>query len=140
SPIINTAYAEGFFYARRYDDAIAQLKKTLELDGEFSTAYRNLAKYYQQKQDYADAAASYAKCRELIGDRQTAKLIRESFAKGGWQGCIRAMTDREQLPKLSRYEVVAFRLARGDKDGALEELSKSYETFGPLLLKIEPML
>jgi TolB-like protein/Tfp pilus assembly protein PilF len=140
SPIINTSYAEGFFYTRRYDDAVSQLKKTLELDSEFSTAYRNLAKYYQQKGDYARTASSYAKYRDLIGDHQTAKLIRESFANGGWQGCLRALTAPEQLPKLSRYEVVAFRIALGDKDGAIDELSKSYETFGPLLLKIEPLL
>ncbi len=140
SPIINTAYAEGFFYARRYDDAIAQLKKTLELDGEFSTAYRNLAKYYQQKEEYADAAASYARYRDLIGDRQTAKLIRESFARGGWQGCLRALTTKEQLSKLSRYEVVVFCVALGEKRQALDELEKSYEIFGPLLLRIEPLL
>jgi tetratricopeptide (TPR) repeat protein len=116
------------------------LKKTLELDTEFSTAYRNLAKYYQENGNYAEAAGSYAMYRELIGDRQTAALLRESFAKGGWQGCLRALTAKEQLPKLSRYEVVAFLVALGEKEKAFAELNKSYEIFGPLLLRIEPLL
>jgi TolB-like protein/Tfp pilus assembly protein PilF len=139
SLIINTAYAEGFFYARRYDDAIAQLKKTLELNTEFATAYQRLTRFYQAKGNYAEAARSYATYRELMGDREFAALIRESFAKGGWQGCLRAITAKEQLAKLSRYEAVVFLAALSEKDKAFDELNKSYEVFGPLL-RIEPLL
>jgi len=139
SLIINTVYAEGFFYARRYDDAIAQLKKTLELNTEFATAYQRLTRFYQAKGNYAEAARSYATYRELIGDREYAALIRESFAKGGWQGFLRVMTAKEQLAKLSRYETVVFLAALGKKEKAFAELNRSYEVFGPLL-RIEPLL
>jgi len=139
SLIINTVYAEGYFYARRYDDAIAQLKKTLELNTEFATAYQRLTRFYQAKGNYAEAARSYATYRELIGDREYAALIRESFAKGGWQGFLRAITAKEQLAKLSRYETVVFLAALDKKEEAFAELNRSYEVFGPLL-RIEPLL
>jgi hypothetical protein len=74
-----------------------------------------------------------------MGDREFAALIRESFAKGGWQGCLRAITAKEQLAKLSRYEAVVFLAALGEKEKAFAELNKSYEVFGPLL-RIEPLL
>lgn len=139
SLIINTVYAEGFFYARRYDDAIAQLKKTLELNNEFATAYQRLTRFYQAKGNYAEAARSYATYRELIGDREYAALIRENFAKSGWQGFLRAITAKEHLAKLSRYEAVVFLAALGEKEKAFAELHRSYEVFGPLL-RIEPLL
>jgi len=139
SVIINLYYADSLFYARRYDDAIAQLKKTLELNTEFAATYKRLAKVYTASGNYAEAAKSYARFRELVGDQQNAALIQEGFNKGGWPGCLRAITAREQLARLSPYEAVVFLTALGDKERALRELERSYEAFGPLL-RIEPLL
>jgi tetratricopeptide (TPR) repeat protein len=139
SLIINLDYAESLFYARRYDDAITQLKKTLELNTEFAATYQRFTKFYMVNGSYSEAVRSYATYRELIGDRQSAALIRESFAKGGWEGFLRAITATGQLAKLSRYETVAFYAALGEKEKAFAELNKSYEVFGPLL-RIEPLL
>ncbi len=139
SLIINLRYAESLYYARRYDDAIAQLKKTLELNTEFATTYQRFTRFYQANGNYAEAARSYATYRELIGDRQSAALIRESFAKGGWQKFLQAMTGKEQPANSSRSETVVFYAALGEKDKAFAELNKSYEVFGPML-RIEPLL
>jgi tetratricopeptide (TPR) repeat protein len=38
SLICNARYGEGLFYARRYDEAVAQLEKTIELDSDFERA------------------------------------------------------------------------------------------------------
>ncbi len=139
SVIINLYYADSLFYARRYDDAIAQLKKTLELNNEFAATYKRFTKFYQANGNYAEAAKSYARFRELIGDQTSAALVRESFTKGGWPAFLRAITAREQLSKLSPYEAVVFLAAAGEKERALGELERSYEAFGPLL-RIEPLL
>lgn len=139
SLIINVWCGNSLFYARRYGEAIAQLKKALELDAGFAKTHKILANIYQMKANYAEAAGSYAKYRELTGEHQGAALIRESFAKGGWQGFLRAMTAKEQQDKLSPYEKVVFLAALGEKDKAFDELSRSYEGFGPLL-KVEPLL
>ena len=139
SVIINLDYAESLFYAHHYDQAIVQLKKTLELDPEFATAYQRLTKFYLAKGNYTEATQSYATYRELIGEQNSATLIRASFAKDGWPGVLQALTATDQLNKLSRYEKVVFLVALGDRDKAFAELDKSYGVFGPLL-KIEPLL
>ena len=137
--IINVWYGNSLFYARRYDDAIAQLKKTLELDAGFARTHQSLANIYQAKGQYAEAVEEFAKYQELSGEQQTAAQVRESFAKGGWQGFLRAMTG-EQLPtNLSGYEKVVFLAALGEKERAFAEPYESYKVFG-CVLKVDPLL
>ena len=139
SLIGNVRYGEGLFYARRYDDAIAQLKKTIELDESFERAHSSLSIVYQAKGRYSKAVEEYARYQDLMGERQTATLVRDSFAKGGWQGFLRAMTGGERPASLSRHNFVIFLTALGEKDKAFDELDKSYEVFGRLL-RVDPLL
>ena len=118
SIIINLDYAEGLRCARLYPEAIAQLKKTLELNPEFVGTHQKLGKFYMTSGNYAEAANEYATYRELVGDQDSARLIRVSFAKAGWPGVLRAITAKDRLSKLTRYEMVTFRVALGDKDQA----------------------
>lgn len=53
--------------------------------------------------------------------------LRESFAKGGWQGFLRAMTGERRPANLTRYNVATFHAALGEKDKAFDELNKSYQ-------------
>lgn len=139
SLIINVSYGECLLYARRYDDAIAQLNKTLELDAGFAAAHSNLARMYLAKGSYADAVSEFARYQELAGEPQTAALMRESFAKGGWQGFLRRMTGEQRPASLPRYEVVVFYAALGEKEKAFAELNKSYKIFGRIL-RGDPLL
>jgi adenylate cyclase len=139
SLICNVRYGEGLFYARRYEEAIAQLEKTIELDSDFERAHRALFAVCQAKGSYSKAIDEYAKGQELAGERQTATLVRDTFAKSGWQGFLRAMTGLERPSSLSRYNLVVFLAALGEKDKAFAELGKSYGVFGPLL-RVDPLL
>ncbi|HKA20422.1 MAG TPA: tetratricopeptide repeat protein [Blastocatellia bacterium] len=139
SLIGNVRYGEGLFYARRYDDAIAQLKKTIELDESFERAHSSLSNVYQAKGRYSKAVEEYARYQDLRGERQTATLVRDSFAKGGWQGFLRAMTGGERPAGLSRHDLVIFLTLLGEKDKAFAELEKSYEVFGRLV-RVDPLL
>jgi hypothetical protein len=95
--------------------------------------------HLRSKGSYSKAIEEYAKGQELAGERQTATLARDTFAKSGWQGFLRAMTGLERPSSLSRYNLVVFLAALGEKDKALAELRKSYGVFGPLL-RVEPLL
>jgi len=139
SLIANVRYGEGLFYARRYDEAIAQLKKTIELDAGFEKAHSTLFTVYQAKGSYTKAVEEYAQYQELMGEQQTATLVRDSFAKGGWPGFLRAMTGEQRPANLSRYNMVVFLAALGEKDKAFAELDKSYEVF-ERLLRVDPLL
>ena len=58
---------------------------------------------------------------------QTATIVRESFAKGGWRGYLHAMTAKARLPQLNLYLVATFHAALGDRDQAISELNKAYD-------------
>jgi TolB-like protein len=137
--IINVWYGNSLFYARQYNDAIAQLKKTLELDAGFAVTHQSLARVYQARGNYAEAVEEFARYQELNGEQQTATQVRESFAKGGWQGFLRAMTGEQRPPNLSEYEKVVFLAALGEKEKAFVEPDKTYEVFG-CALKVDPLL
>jgi tetratricopeptide (TPR) repeat protein len=51
--------------SRRYDEGLAQLKKTAEMDPSFPSAYSALATAYRLMGKYAESVESYAKLQEL---------------------------------------------------------------------------
>ncbi len=139
---INRNYGERLVFARRYDDAIAQLRKTLELDAGFVTARYSLAAAYQLKGSYAECVEELAKHQELIGEPQAAASVRESFARNGWQGFLRMVTE-ERLQFNSPWDNLAvFHTALGEKDKAIAELNKAYENRENfmVILKVDPRL
>jgi tetratricopeptide (TPR) repeat protein len=138
----NRLYGLSLLYARKYDEAIAQLKKTLELDASFAPAHDSLAQVYLAKGNYAESVEEFAKEQEFSGQPQNAVLIRESFARGGWQGFLRAMTGESRPANLPSYRVATFHAALGEKDKAFAELNKAYENreFFIMLLKVDSRL
>ncbi|MCA1637584.1 MAG: protein kinase, partial [Acidobacteria bacterium] len=123
----NRLYGVALIYARKYDEAIAQLKKTLELDAGFAPAHDSLATVYFAKGSYAESVEAFARSQELFGVPQNAVLARESFARGGWQGFLRAMTGESRPTNLTSYRAATFHGELGEKDKAFAELNKAYE-------------
>ena len=141
SLIINTSYGNLLINARRYDEAIAHLKKTLELDENFIATHGNLATAYMLKGNYAESVESLAREREINGEREVAALMRDSFAKGGWEGHLRYMTEDPRATR-SSFGLATFHATLGEKDKAFAALNKSYENRDATLqtLKVSPRL
>jgi hypothetical protein len=89
---------------------------------------------------YAESIEARAKSLELFGENQMAALMRESFAKGGWQRFLRAMTGATKSSYLSFFLVGAYHAELGEKDKAFDALNKSYENREILIagLKADP--
>ena len=140
SLIINRQYGVSLLFARQYDEAIAQLKKTIEMDADFAPAHSTLSLAYQLKGNYAESVEKLAKYEELTGNQQSAALARESFARGGWQGFLRAMTGERQPSNWTPYKVATFHAVLGEKDKAFAELNKSYQEHETILglAKVDP--
>lgn len=138
---INWNYGLTFYYARKYDASEEQLKKTLELDHDFRVARISLGQVYQAKGSYAECVEEYAKSEELFGADQNAKVMRESFARGGWQGFLRAATSEPHRFNLWTHIFTAFHAELGQRDKALAELNSYFEsrTSEIRLLKVEPL-
>ena len=142
------SYGAALNAARRYDDAIAQFNKTLELDPNFGLAYNGLSSAYRLKGMYAESVEARAKFIELSGDREGAARVREGFARGGWEGYLRAeharyATAERSIDRFSYYSEAVLLATLGEKDKAFAALNKSHEAReypSLVLLKVDPRL
>ncbi len=80
------------------------------------------------KRDYASAVEELARVQEARGEPDAAKLIRESFTKGVWQGFLRKITEEHTRLKLYPYFVATFFAELDDKDKAFAVLNEALET------------
>jgi serine/threonine protein kinase/tetratricopeptide (TPR) repeat protein len=128
SPVTNLQTAQLLFYERKYDESEAQSKKNLELDSNFWYAHWQLFYVYRMKRDYASAVEELAKVQDARGEPDAAKLIRESFAKGDWQGFLRKITAERARLKLYPYFLATFFAELGEKDKAFAMLNEAIET------------
>ena len=138
----NINYAYGLFYAGRLAEAESQTLKTIDLSPDFWMSHYYLANNYRFQGKHALAAEEFAKAKELRGETEAAKLIRESFAKGGWTELVRTVLARPADVKMSAYDLASFYVEAGNTDKAFEALSKSvddYEQFAGFM-KVDPFL
>jgi len=68
SLIINTDVGWGLYYRRSYDEAIEQLRRTLDLDANFAVAHVMLGLAYAQKRMLTDAQSSVQRAIDLSGN------------------------------------------------------------------------
>ena len=82
---------------------------------------------YQIKGDYAGSVEELARWMDLLGDKNGAALARKSFSSGGWKGFLRAMSDKShRSPILNSFDLVNFYLALGEKEAAIDALTKAW--------------
>ena len=137
---INWDYGRFFYNSRRFDEALAQHKKTIELDPGFARAHRTLAEVYRVKGDFTNAIEEQARYFELRGQPQNAALLRETFAKRGWNGFLRlVIAENSPLNERNWFRAKAY-VELGEKDKALAELNEAYATHEATLtwLNVEP--
>ncbi|MEP6703830.1 MAG: winged helix-turn-helix domain-containing protein [Acidobacteriota bacterium] len=136
SPSIGGSVGNSLLSARRYDDAIVQYKKALELDAYFIQTHRGLAIAYQMTRNYAASVEERARITEIMGNPQGAAFMRESFARGGWQGFLREMTENSRAPQPSPYINATLYAELGEKDKAFSILNRLYEDDSSSVVKI----
>jgi TolB-like protein/Flp pilus assembly protein TadD len=127
SAVFNAGYGSSLMKAHRYDEATAQYNKALELDPNLWGVYGRLSVISEVTGKYAEAVELRAKAFEANGDTRSAGLMRESFAKSGWEGFNRYMVGEQRPPNVPVYFLAVAYTALGDKDKAFDALQKSYE-------------
>ena len=142
STAANINYALTLFYSGRIDESEAQLKKAIELAPDFWFSHYYLYYVYRFKGNYAQAVEKLAKSKDLRDETEAAKLIRESFAKGGWPGFLHAVTVDHAPMKMTPYNMAGFYAEAGDKDRAFaalnEAVDKADQFFG--FVKVDPFM
>jgi len=144
--LINNSREGALLYlARRYDEAVERLQRTLELDPNFWVAHLYLGKTYLEQEKYSEARAALDRAVEFsranleaismiayfsarTGDYEKAK---ETLAQ------LRALsTERHVAP----YHIALVHAGLGEQDEAVAWLERAFQERDPRLswLKVEP--
>ncbi len=139
--------ADNYYFARRYDEAIDQLRKTLEMDPGFYYAHWQLGLAFEAKGALEAAIEEYQKARALNDDPWVLALVGHAYASSGNK--TEASKILEQLKELSKqryvsaYSFAIVYLGLGDKEEALRWLEESYQDragFDIANIKVDPIL
>jgi len=114
------------FYARRYDEAIAQFQQIAEDDPEYKTVIGWLINCYVMKGDYQAVFQAEVKQAQMDGaSPETVEIIRSTFAAQGWQGVFRDLLERPRDPKEVLRGIRSVRMA--EMYSQIGEFEKAYE-------------
>jgi adenylate cyclase len=145
SMIIATELGKTFYYARRYDEAIKQYSKSLEIDQNFALAHKGLAEVYS-KQSFFDKSLAEIEKAIALSNRSVFILddLGYIYALAGRR--VEAEQVLDELESLSTetyvppYGRAAIHAGLGNTDKAMEWLGKAYEERSFLAwIKMDPV-
>src|SRR5262249_4671005 len=145
--IINADLGWILMVARRYDEAIPQLRKTLEIDPTFYYTHYRLGQAFQLKGDIPGAVAEYAKAQQLNDDLFVQVLLATAKAESGDEkAAIQMLAELEALSQhrnVHPYWRALLYLSvenRGDAIQWLEQTVADREGDDIAWIKVDPML
>jgi TolB-like protein/Tfp pilus assembly protein PilF len=146
SLIINADLASTFMIGRRYDEAIAQLRRTLALDANFAYAHWNLGEALYLKGDVNAAIAEYEKAAQLDDDPEILALLARAFAETGRKDkaieILKKVQEIGERHYVRNYLYTIIYIGLGDKKTAIDYLEKAGvagETPDTTWLKVDPL-
>jgi tetratricopeptide (TPR) repeat protein len=126
-----------YVWARRFDDGIQHVRKTLELDPNFGEAHSLLARSYEAKGMWADAVSEWLKDFALNeSDADNVDRFRRAFDRGGikafWRAWLEA--DEQRLTRGGRprlMELARLSYLLEDKNASFAWLERAYQERDP---------
>jgi serine/threonine protein kinase len=147
SSIINADFGWILIQARRFDEAIVQLRKTLEIDPAFYYAHYRLGMALQAKGDLSAAIAEYTKAQQLSDDMFVPVLLAAAKAQSGdKEPSVRMLTELEELSQhgyVRPYWRALLYLSLGNRGEAIRWLDQSVadrEGADIAAIKVDPLL
>jgi tetratricopeptide (TPR) repeat protein len=145
--INNADLGNVYFYARRYDEAISAVRRSLEIDPHSYVAHYYLAQILQAKGELTDAITEYKRSVELDDDPGPLALLGQAYARSGKrdeaQKILARLTEEKKTRYVSAYNMALMFLGLGDKEHATDALERAYaEGAGNdiITIKVDPML
>ena len=147
SAVIATGVANVLFLAERFDDAIAQGRKALELDPGAVAAHTVLRWSYEQKGMHQEALATYEQERSFAGDTPTthAKRAHVLAALGRHdeaRSILKQILAKRNEEWVTGYEIAIIYSWLGDLDNAFEWLAQAERehAVGFTFVRVDPNL
>lgn len=145
SPFIRTSKAKILCAARRYEEAIEQCRRALDLEGNFAGSFSILAQAYVHRQQYAEGIEAAKKYVELSNGSGWAKLeLAYAYAvagnKAGSDRIVNEVTSQGE--PFSPYDMATICAVWRDPDGALRWLEKAIEqrSVDVIWIRVDPRL
>jgi eukaryotic-like serine/threonine-protein kinase len=131
SPGPTNVLARAFWAQRDYDEAIAQLNKSLEISPNAPVTHYNLSDLYRTKGMYDSAVAQLKQGLTLEGRGLEANAaVDASYKRDGYKGVLRTVIQINSNPSPKEYypaRVAQSYILLGDKEQALVWLDKAYD-------------
>ena len=145
APIIRAAKGKILCMAHRFDQAIEQSRKALDLEANFAPAFSILAQAHSFQKQHSEAIAAAKKYVELSGGDPGAKLeLAYAHAAAGHQADAEAIVREAtaQPGKFSPYDMATIRAASHDTAGALQWLETAIEqrSIDAVWIRVDPRL
>jgi serine/threonine protein kinase/Tfp pilus assembly protein PilF len=147
SLIINVAVGWAFYHGRRYDEAIEQLRRTVELEPNYPVTYWILGLVLRKTGRYELAMTEGASGVKLSGGSPMirAALAHTYAAAGGTEEARQILDDLTRQAKrkyVAPYFFAGIHVGLGENDRALEYLEEAYEEHSNWLiyLHIDPSM
>lgn len=144
SPSVNADLCQIFYFWKKYDEAIAQCRKTLEIDAGFFNAHLYLYEIYTAKGMYAEAVETYfeiRKMRDADSPSDNLKNLRESYEKGGIRQFWQMQIETNSRPAPQYYKLAQYQARLGENEKALRSLQKASEVrdFDFIFFGVDPV-
>lgn len=125
------------FYAQKYDEAIKELNKTLELDPDYHYAHWTLGRAYLQKGEFAKAMQEFT---SMPGSTIREGFLGYVYAVSGQrkkaEKILRKLREGAGPDNMVAYQMAVIYCGLGEKDPAFEWLEKAYKAHSPYLVWI----
>ena len=144
---MNANLAGAYMYARQNDLALAQARKTLDLEPNHITALVWLANIYDSLGMYNEAITlSEGSLKSHMSDQYFLLYSGYAYAKTGRrdkaEDAIKRLRDLEKTEPVDPYDFAVLYVGLGDKDKAFVELEKTFNERGfyVLFLRFDPFM
>jgi len=140
SPVINLWLGETLYHSRRYDDALRQERRNLEMFPDRPVFYDAIANVYEQKQMFAEAFAARQQVLSLNRDPSVTALG-EAYKRSGYRGYLLEMTQILEQASHPDQFTGSLMLAHiyallNDEAHAMTELERAYNDRSPGILDL----
>ena len=135
------------YLARRYDEAIEQLRKAIDIEPNYWVSHVLLGRCYVQKGQLREAVAEFEKARQIENSiPEVVAALGHGYAVSGRRAdalkIVRELQERSKREFIPSYTIATVYLGLGMKDEALQYLAKAYDegSYYMIHLKVEPLL
>jgi TolB-like protein/DNA-binding winged helix-turn-helix (wHTH) protein/tetratricopeptide (TPR) repeat protein len=141
SAVINEFEGLTLYYARRYQEATSQLRRTIQLHPSFDMDVRNdIGNVFEAQGMLSEAIQQWQEALTLSGQSQLASELQRAYTAGGDKAYFRKELDYatgHQMGGIDSPLSLAHIAARlGDRNRAFRWLQQSYEERDPWLLNM----